>query len=63
LNLAEAEQKLGHSDAAIKILVAAEQQPNADKLIHYRLTHLYTLAGRSADAKREFALFQAASQK
>ena len=63
LNLAEAEQKLGHTDTAIKILVAAEQHPNADKLVHYRLTHLYSLAGRPADAKREFALFQAASLK
>lgn len=63
LNLAEADEKLGNADAAIKILVAAEQDPHADKLVHYRLTHLYSLAGRSADAKREYALFQAASKK
>jgi tetratricopeptide (TPR) repeat protein len=63
LNLAEADEKLGDSDAAIKILVAAEQDPNADKLVHYRLTHLYSVAGRSVDAKREYALFQAASRK
>lgn len=63
LNLAEAEQKLGHTDAAIKILVAAEQAPNADKLVHYRLMHLYSLSGRSTEAKREFALFQAASRQ
>jgi DNA-binding SARP family transcriptional activator len=61
LNLAEAEQKMGNSDAAIKTLVAAERDPNADKLVHYRLMHLYSLAGRSADAKREYSLFQGAS--
>lgn len=63
LNLAEAEQKLGHPDTAIRILVAAEQDPNVDKLVHYRLVHLYTVSGRSADAQREYALFQAASHK
>jgi tetratricopeptide (TPR) repeat protein len=63
LNLAEAEQKLGHQDAAIRILVQAEREPNPDKLVHYRLMHLYTLAGRDADAKREYALFRAASRK
>jgi len=63
LNLAEADEKLGDAAAAIRILVAAEQEPNPDKLVHYRLTHLYSLAGRTADAKREYALFQAASQK
>ncbi len=61
VNLAEAEQKLGHRDEAIRILVAAEQYPNTDKLVHYRLMHLYTLSGRPADAKREYALFQAAT--
>lgn len=63
LNLAEAEQKLGDRDAAIKTLVAAEGEPNADKLVHYRLMLLYTLSGRSADAKREYARFQAANGK
>ena len=63
LNLAEAEQKLGHPDAAIRILVQAEREPNPDKLVHYRLMHLYTLSGRDADAKREYALFQAANRK
>lgn len=63
LDLAEADEKLGKTGAAIKILIAAEQDPNVDKLVHYRLTHLYSLAGRNADAKREFALFQAASRK
>jgi tetratricopeptide (TPR) repeat protein len=63
VNLAEAEQKLGHPNEAIRILVAAEQDPNADKLIHYRLMHLYTLSGRTADAKREYALFETASKR
>lgn len=63
VNLAEAEQKLGHPDEAIRILVAAEQDPNADKLVHYRLMHLYTLSGHTADAKREYALFQSASKQ
>jgi tetratricopeptide (TPR) repeat protein len=63
LILAEAEEKLGEPDAAVRILVAAERQPDPDKLVHYRLMHLYTLAGRSADAKREYALFQVASKK
>jgi tetratricopeptide (TPR) repeat protein len=63
LNLAEAEQKLGHQDAAIRILAAAERELNPDKLVHYRLMHLYTISGRTADAKREYALFQAASRK
>jgi tetratricopeptide (TPR) repeat protein len=62
LNLAQAEQKLGHPDAAISILVAAEKQPDTDKLVHYRLMQLYSMAERPADAKREFALFQAASK-
>jgi tetratricopeptide (TPR) repeat protein len=63
LNLAEAELKLGDSETAIRILSAAESQPNPDKLVHYRLMQLYSMAGRSADAKREYALFQAASEK
>jgi len=63
LNLAEADEKLGDTSAAIRILVAAEQDPNPDKLVHYRLTHLYSRAGRTADASREYALFQAASKK
>lgn len=62
LNLAEAEEKLDHQDAAIRILLAAEKDPNPDKLVHYRLMHLYTLSGRLADAKREYALFRAASR-
>jgi tetratricopeptide (TPR) repeat protein len=63
LNLAEAEQKLGNLNAAIRILTTAEKDPNPDKLIHYRLMHLYTITGRVVDAKREYALFQAASSK
>lgn len=63
LDLAEAEQKLGDVGAAIKILAAAERQGGADKLLHYRLMHLYSLAGRSDDAKREQSLFQAASKE
>jgi hypothetical protein len=63
LDLAEAEQKLGDLGAAIKILVAAERQGGSDKLLHYRLMHLYSLAGQSDDAKREQAIFQVASQE
>jgi len=63
LDLAEADQKLGNVDAGIKVLAAAERQGGADKLLHYRLMHLYSLAGRSDDAKREQALFQAASRE
>jgi hypothetical protein len=63
LNLAEAEEKLGKPEAAIRTLVAAEHEANPDKLVHYRLMHLYTLSGRADDAKREYALFQAASRK
>jgi hypothetical protein len=63
LILAEAEEKLGKLDAAMHTLVAAEHEANPDKLVHYRLVHLYTLAGRTADAKREYALFQAAQKK
>jgi tetratricopeptide (TPR) repeat protein len=63
LSLAEAEQKLGKVEAAIRILVAAEQDPSPDKLVHYRLMHLYTISGKPADAKREYALFQAASRE
>ena len=62
LNMAEAEQKLGNPQAAIGILVAAEKAPDADKLVHYRLMHLYSVVGRPVDAKREFALFQSASR-
>jgi tetratricopeptide (TPR) repeat protein len=63
LNLAEAEQKLGNLKDAISILEAAAREPSPDKLVHYRLMHLYTLSGRPNDAKRELALFQAASRK
>jgi tetratricopeptide (TPR) repeat protein len=63
LNLAEAEQKLGDSATAIRVLIAAERESNPDKLVHYRLMHLYTISGRPEDAKREYALFQAASSK
>ena len=63
LNLAEAEQKLGDSATAIRVLVAAEHEPNPDKLVHYRLMHLYSISGRTEDAKREYALFQTASSK
>ena len=63
LNLAEAEEKLGKPEDAVRILVAAEHEANPDKLVHYRLTHLYSISGRAADAKREYALFQAASRK
>ena len=63
LDLAEAEQKLGNVEDAIKVLVGAEHQGGADKLLHYRLMHLYSLAGRSEDAKREQVLFQAASHQ
>jgi tetratricopeptide (TPR) repeat protein len=62
LAMAEAEQELGDTDAAIKVLVAVEQDPNADKLVHYRLMHLYSISGRSADAKREYAIFRAAGR-
>ena len=63
LNLAEADEKLGNLEAAIRVLVAAEHEANANKLVHYRLVHLYSISGRPADAKREFALFQAATGK
>jgi len=63
LSLAEADEKLGNPEAAIRVLVAAEHEPNADKLVHYRLVHLYSISGRPAEAKREFALFKAASGK
>jgi tetratricopeptide (TPR) repeat protein len=63
LSLAEAEQKLGDSATAIRVLIAAEREPNPDKLVHYRLMHLYSISGRTDDAKRELALFQAASSK
>jgi tetratricopeptide (TPR) repeat protein len=63
LDLAEAEQKLGDVTTAIKVLAAAERQGGADKLLHYRLMHLYSLAGRTDDAKREQALFQAAPKE
>ncbi|MGA2889011.1 MAG: tetratricopeptide repeat protein [Terracidiphilus sp.] len=63
LNLAEADEKLGKREEAIRILVAAEHDVNPDKLVHYRLMHLYTLSGRVDDAKREYALFQSASRK
>jgi tetratricopeptide (TPR) repeat protein len=61
--LAEAEEELGNPEAAIKLLVAAEHDTNPDKLVHYRLIHLYSITGRPADAKRELALFRAGSRK
>lgn len=63
LSLAEAEQKLGKVEEAIRILVAAERDPSPDKLVHYRLMHLYEISGRPADAKREYALFRTASRE
>lgn len=61
--LAEAEEELGNVNAAVKLLVAAEQDPNPNKLVHYRLMHLYLVTGRREDAKRELALFKAASKR
>jgi tetratricopeptide (TPR) repeat protein len=61
--LAEADEELGDPQTAIKLLVSAENDANADKLVHYRLIHLYSITGRPADAKRELALFHAASGK
>jgi tetratricopeptide (TPR) repeat protein len=61
--LAEAEEELGNPETAIKLLVAAEHDTNPDKLVHYRLMHLYSITGRPADAKRELALFHAESRK
>jgi tetratricopeptide (TPR) repeat protein len=63
LDLAEAEQKLGNPQAAIRILVTAERDANCAKLVHFRLMHLYTLTGHPADAQREQALFQSAPRK
>jgi tetratricopeptide (TPR) repeat protein len=63
LDLAEAQQKLGNPDAAIHTLVAAEHDPGSDKVVHYRLMHLYSATGHTADAKREYALFQAETTK
>ena len=63
LNLAEAQEKLGKPEDAVQTLVAAEHGPAPGKLVHFRLTHLYSITGHPADAKREYALFQAASSK
>jgi predicted Zn-dependent protease len=63
LNLAEAEEKTGNLKDAIRILEAVERTPTPDKLVHYRLMHLYTLTGRPDDAKRELTLFQASSRQ
>ena len=61
--LAEAEEGLGNANVAIKLLVAAERNPNPNKLVHYRLMHLYLVTGHPEDAKREMALFKATSQR
>lgn len=61
--LAEAEEQLGNVNAAIKLLVSAEHDPNTNKLVHYRLMHLYLVSGHPEDAKRELALFKAASKR
>src|SRR5258708_5502294 len=50
-------------NSGIKILAVVKLQGGADKLLHYRLMHLYSLAGHSDDAKREQAFFQAASRE
>lgn len=62
LDLAEAEQKLGNTEAAIQVLLSAERESSGNKLIHYRLMRLYSMSGRTDDAKREYALFQATSR-
>ena len=61
LDLATAEQKLGNSAAAIEQLMAAERDDPTQKSVHYRLMRLYTMAGDSASAAREKALFQHSS--
>ena len=61
--LAEAEEELGNTNAAIRLLVAAERDPNVNKLVHYRLMHLYLVTAHPEDAKREMALFKAASKR
>ncbi len=62
LNLATADERLGDTQAAIQQLVAAERNPHAGKQVHYQLMHLYMLAGRVNDAKREYMLFQQAAK-
>jgi len=58
LDLATAEQRLGDSHAAIRILAAAERENPANKSIHYRLMRLYMQIGDNAAAEKERERFR-----
>ena len=62
LDLAEATQKLGNPEHAIRLLVAAEKDNMSNKAMHYRLMRLYTLTGNTGQAEKERALFSAVSK-
>jgi tetratricopeptide (TPR) repeat protein len=59
LDFADASQILDRPEQAITTLEAAEQFYPADKVVHYRLSRLYRLTGKTAQAEKELKLFRA----
>ena len=62
LDFADAMQILEKPERAISVLATAEQSYPSDKVVHYRLTRLYRLTGKAAQAERELKLFRALSK-
>jgi tetratricopeptide (TPR) repeat protein len=63
LDFADASQILNRPEQAISTLEAAEQSYPADKVVHYRLSRLYRLAGKAAQSEKELKLFRALSNQ
>jgi len=62
LDLSSAEQELGNLDGATYCLQVAARQDPASQTVHYRLSRLYSLAGRQELAAQEARTFQKLKQ-
>ena len=58
LDLSSAEQELGNLDGATQCLQLAARQDPTSQTVHYRLSRLYSLAGRQDLAAQETKTFQ-----
>ena len=62
LDLSSAEQEMGNLDGATHCLQLAARQDPASQTVHYRLSRLYSLAGRQDLAAKEAMTFQKLKQ-
>ena len=62
LDLSSAEQELGNLDGATRCLQLAARQDPTSQTVHYRLSRLYSLAGRHELAAQEARTFQKLKQ-